>query len=59
VAGAMGHADPDHPFISFFGLHFDAPSDHALLILHACVQERLAQETDLLSQLLMGESSEE
>jgi hypothetical protein len=59
VAGAMGHADPDHPFISFFGLHFDAPSDHALLVLHACVQERLAQETDLLSQLLMSESSEE
>jgi len=59
VAGSMGHADPDHPSISFFGLQFDTPSDHALLVLHACVQERLAQETDLLSQLLMSESSEE
>ena len=59
VAGSLGHADPDHPLISFFGLQFDAPSDHALLVLHACVQERLSQETDLLSQLLMTESSEE
>ena len=59
VAGSLGHADPDHPLISFFGLQFDAPGDHALLVLHACVQERLSQETDLLSQLLMTESSEE
>lgn len=59
VAGDLGAADPDHPLIHFYGLHFESPSDHALLVLHACVQERLAQETDLLSQLLMQESSEE
>jgi len=58
VASVQGHADPEHPQIHFYGLNFLEPGDTDLLILHACVQERLAQETDLLTQLLLGESTE-
>jgi hypothetical protein len=57
VASCAGNADPEHPLISFFGLQFGELDEQAQLVLHAYVQERLAQESDLLSQLLAAEAT--
>lgn len=58
VASVQGHADPRHPEIHFYGLNFLELAERDLLVLHACVQERLAQESDLLSQMLLAEATE-
>ncbi|MFO1399930.1 MAG: PilZ domain-containing protein [Steroidobacteraceae bacterium] len=58
VASVPGQADPRHPEIHFYGLNFLEPSEQDLLLLHACVQERLAQETDILTQMLLADSTE-
>lgn len=57
VTAALGQADPEHPLISFFGLQFGQLGSQDRLVLHAYVQERLAHETDLLSQLLGSEAA--
>jgi hypothetical protein len=57
VTAALGQVDPDHPLISFFGLQFGKLGSQDQLVLHAYVQERLAQETDLLTGLLGSEAT--
>jgi len=55
VSACPGNLDAEHPEIHFYGLNFIAPGEKELLILHGYVQERLAQEADLLGQMLLGE----
>ena len=53
VVSTLGAADADHPNIHFYGLTFIEPTETDLLVLHGFVQERLAQEADRLSQMLV------
>ncbi len=55
VSARLGNLDVEHPQIHFYGLTFIAPGEKELLVLHGYVQERLAQEADLLGQMLLGE----
>jgi hypothetical protein len=55
IVASKGAIDREHPNIHFYGLNFLGLSELEELVLHGCVQERLAQEPDLLSQLLLGE----
>ena len=57
VTAALGQVDAEHPLISFYGVRFGQLGSQDELVLHAYVQERLAQETDLLSQLLGSEAA--
>ena len=52
VTNVMGVTDPEHPDIQFIGVEFRDVSEHDLLILHACVQEKLAHEADWLTHVL-------
>ena len=52
VRSALGHTEPRHPVVEFYGLDFLEVPQFDLLVLQACVQERLTAETDWLSQLL-------
>ncbi|MFT3905431.1 MAG: PilZ domain-containing protein [Steroidobacteraceae bacterium] len=58
ITAVLGAQDPEHPQIHFYGLSFDALGEHEQLVLHAYVQERMAAETDLLSQTLLLEAEE-
>lgn len=40
------------PAVRHFGLRFENPTDHDILVLHACVQQSLALELDALTHLL-------
>ncbi len=56
LANDQGHTDAQNPLIRFYGLKFAELDEHYQLILHAYVQERLALESDLLSQLLLHDA---
>jgi hypothetical protein len=58
VTGAAGGGDPKHPHIRFFGLNFENLSDMDRLVLHSYVQQCLAAESDVLSQVLLASSKE-
>ena len=58
VTGPITTPEPKHPYVRFYGLVFGELSDNELLILHSCVQEGLAMETDTLSQVLLLNSRE-
>jgi hypothetical protein len=56
LAGVSDPALSQHPEILFFGLQFIAPSETDQLVLQCCVQECLAQENDLLGEMLVTSS---
>jgi hypothetical protein len=56
LVSSLAAADPLHPHVQFYGLKFQNISSEDRLILHAYVQERLAQEGDFLSQLLLSDA---
>jgi hypothetical protein len=58
VATPVGATDLRHPHVRFYGVNFLDVADNTLLVLHAYVQEHLALETDVLSQLLLHPSKE-
>jgi len=58
VTGPAGNADPKHPRIRFYGLNFENVSDMDRLVLHSYVQQGLAAESDVLSQVLLASSKE-
>jgi len=58
VTGPAGANDPKHPRVRFYGLNFEKLSDIDRLVLHSYVQQGLAAESDVLSQVLMASSRE-
>jgi hypothetical protein len=58
VTGSAGANDPKHPHVRFYGLNFENLSDMDRLVLHSFVQQCLAVESDVLSQVLLASSKE-
>jgi hypothetical protein len=58
VRNLYGHADPQQPEVTFYGLLFEKPSQQSMLILHGFVQEQMTAELDRVSQLLAQPSSQ-
>jgi c-di-GMP-binding flagellar brake protein YcgR len=58
ITGTAGNNDPKHPHVRFYGLNFENLSDMDRLVLHSYVQQCLAFESDVLSQVLLASSKE-
>lgn len=53
VVRVDGCSDPAHPDLAFFGLSVEPRSSLDRVMLHACVQERLAKDFDTFSRVLL------
>lgn len=52
VVRSIGTSDPAHPDLAFLGLTIEPNTPLDRVILHACVQERLAKDFDAFSRAL-------
>jgi len=52
VMRRIGSSDPAHSDLAFFGLSLEPQTPFERIMLHACVQERLAKDLDAFSRVL-------